>query len=349
MFAASTRGAGPLDGELPTRSVRLRLTALYGALFLVCGTGLLAITYLLVSRATAIHAVNVRLSGGQPAHGAVVHTHLVDLHQLLVQSAIALAIMTVVSIALGWVVAGRVLVARLDAAFEAQRRFVANASHELRTPLAAMRASLDVAIAKPVPVPDHILVLEDRLRREFDRLERLLEGLLTLARGERADVSDEPAVALDPIAAAAVARRRPEISAMQLEVDLLRCPDACARGSEALLTRMVENVIDNAVLHNEPGGWVRVTPATDGPLIHLVVENGGPVLAQTEVDQLTQPFRRLGAPRTGSERGTGLGLSIVDSIARAHGGEVDLDARNDGGLRVAIALPAAEPAPGAGG
>ena len=345
MSAASARGAGLPDQELPTRSVRLRLTALYGALFFACGGGLLAITYLLVGRATAIDAVNVRVPSGTPARGAAVHTHLVDLHQLLVQSGIALAIMSVASIALGWLVAGRVLVARLDTAFEAQRRFVANASHELRTPLAAMRASLDVAIAKPVPVPEHVVVLEDRLRRELDRLERLLDGLLMLARGDRADVSEQPSVRLDPIAAAAVARREPEISTMRLQVDLHSCPDACARGSEALLTRMVENVIDNAIIHNEQGGWVRVTPATDGPLTRLVVENGGALLAQTDVDQLTQPFRRLGPPRTGSDRGTGLGLSIVASIARAHGGALDLDARSDGGLRVAIALPAAGSTP----
>jgi signal transduction histidine kinase len=348
MSAAAARGAGSPVQQLPTRSVRLRLTALYGALFFACGGGLLAITYVLVGRATAIDAVNTLTPGG-PALGAAVHTHLVDLHQLLVQSAIALAIMTAVSIALGWLVAGRVLVTRLDTAFEAQRRFVANASHELRTPLAAMRASLDVAIAKPVPVPEHILVLEERLRREFDRLERLLEGLLTLARGERAELADGAAVALDPIATAALARRGCEISAMRLQVDLRHCPDARARGSEALLTRMVENVIDNAILHNEPGGWIRVTPGADGPLTRLVVENGGALLEQTEVDQLTQPFRRIGPPRTGSDRGSGLGLSIVDSIARAHGGELDLDARSEGGLRVAIALPAAGAPSGADG
>jgi signal transduction histidine kinase len=342
--AMSAASAWHTDRGLPARSVRLRLTALYGGLFLACGAGLLAITYLLVSRATAIHAVATRSAGSAPARGAVVHTHLVDLHQLLVQSGIALAIMTIVSAALGWLVAGRVL-RPLRSAFEAQQRFVANASHELRTPLATMRASLDVAMAKPVPAPEHIVVLENRLRRELDRLELLLEGLLALARGEHANVSGALAVALDPIAAAAVARRRPEISSLGLAVDLERCADARVRGSEALLARMVENVIDNAVLHNQPGGWVRVIPGIEGQVASLVVENGGELLAQGDVDQLAQPFRRLGAPRTGSQRGTGLGLSIVASIAQAHGGELELRARDDGGLRVAIVLPAAGTAP----
>jgi signal transduction histidine kinase len=384
MSRASARLVELIGRGLPARSVRLRLTALYGGLFLACGAGLLAITYLLVSRETTVttDAVAVGSHGPSGAGAAVNHEHLVDLHQLLVQSGVALAIMTVVSVALGWLVAGRVLrplrtmtaatrriseenlherlalpgprdelteladtidalLGRLEAAFEAQGRFVANASHELRTPLATMRASLEVAMAKPVPVPEHILTLEHRLQNEFDRIERLLEGLLALARSQHGRAAEELTVALDEIASAAMARRAHEISAMGLEVDLQqRCPGVWVRGSETLLSRMVENVIDNAICHNEPGGWVRVEPTTDGRLAGLVVENGGRLLDQGDVDQLAQPFRRLGAPRTRSRTGTGLGLSIVASIAHAHGGELDLHARPEGGLRVIIELPA---------
>jgi hypothetical protein len=382
MSRLSSRLAKVIARGSPVRSVRLRLTALYSGLFLLCGVGLLAITYLLVDRATAIHAVATRSPGEAPAHGAVVHTHLVDLHQLLAQSGVALAIMTGVSGVLGWLVAGRVLrplramtsatrriseenldqrlalpgprdelteladtidglLERLEAAFEAQRRFVANASHELRTPLATMRASLDVAIAKPVPVPEHIRILENRLRQEFDRIERLLEGLLSLARSQHAPVGEELTVALDQIAFEAVARRAPEISAKRLDIDLQPDVEVWVRGSETLLSRMIENVIENAISHNEPGGWVRVTPTAEGAVASLVVENGGGLLAQEDVDQFVEPFRRVGAPRTGSQTGTGLGLSIVASIAQAHGGALDLRARSDGGLRVVIVLPAA--------
>jgi signal transduction histidine kinase len=102
---------------------------------------------------------------------------------------------------------------------------------------------------------------------------------------------------------------------------------------------MVENVIDNAVQHNERGGWLRVETTIEGSQVRLVVENGGPVLSQDEVGQLARPFRRLGSERTGSGKGSGLGLSIVRSIADAHGGALDLQARAGGGLRVVIILP----------
>jgi len=120
-----------------------------------------------------------------------------------------------------------------------------------------------------------------------------------------------------------------------------RLSEAWVAGSRTLLSRMVENVVENAIGHNHRGGWVRVTGAVRGNLAYLVVENGGPVLDPSEVRQLTQPFRRIGAERTGSDRGTGLGLAIVSSIAEVHGGTVDLAALVGGGLRVAISLPAA--------
>jgi signal transduction histidine kinase len=104
---------------------------------------------------------------------------------------------------------------------------------------------------------------------------------------------------------------------------------------------MVENVIDNALGHNEPGGWVRLAATVDDAQALLVVENGGHVIDPGEVDELTQPFRRIGADRTGSDNGAGLGLAIVASIVEAHGGTLDLDALPGGGLRVSIALPLA--------
>ncbi len=360
----------------------MRLTALYSGLFLLCGAGLLAITYLLVDHATAIHAVATRSPGGAPGRGAAVKTHLVDLHQLLIQSGVALAIMTVVSIMLGWMVAGRVLrplramtamtrriseqslhqrlaldgprdelteladtidglLARLESAFDAQRLFVANASHELRTPMATMRASLDVAMAKPMPVPEHIVVLEGRLRREFDRMEQLLEALLSLARSQYAVVEEGLTSSLDQIVSEALEHAAQDIASTQLAVDLNTAGDLSVSGSELLLTRMVENVIENAISHNEPGGWISIDVTADGPTVCLVVENGGAILSQREVDLLTQPFTRLGVPRTGSLAGAGLGLSIVASITQAHGGTVDLQARHEGGLRVLVELPAA--------
>ena len=126
-----------------------------------------------------------------------------------------------------------------------------------------------------------------------------------------------------------------------LDVEERLRPDAWVTGSETLLSRMVGNVIDNSIGHNQQGGWVRVTTAVEDRRAQLVVENGGPVLDPDQVKQLTQPFRRIGAERTGSDNGAGLGLAIVASIVEVHAGTLDLEALPDGGLRVAITLPLA--------
>ncbi len=395
-------------------SARLRLTALYGLLTLLSGVGLLAIAGLVTVRSSSSvsRAANQGQGGGPPPPAlaqalaqAQAQARIHDLqgqlaaqasqahqdlwHALLIGSATALAIMVVVSVALGWFVAHRVLrplrtmtaatrrisadnlhqrlavpgpldevkdladtidelLARLEGAFAAQRRFVANASHELRTPLATMRASLDVAEAKPEPVPPQTAVLAGRLRTELDQVERLLEGLLVLARAQHGDLPGHAALSLDAAVQAALAARKDAISAMQLTVRNDSGPDgAWIQGSQALISRMVDNVIDNAVTHNQDHGWIRVATETahdtetGHDTVRLVVETGGAVLDQRQVGQLAQPFRRLGADRTGSAQGAGLGLSIVAAIAEAHGGTLDLRARPGGGLRVRLALPTA--------
>jgi signal transduction histidine kinase len=269
------------------------------------------------------------------------------------------------------------LLERLEGAFAAQRRFVANASHELRTPLATMRASLDVAVAKPDPVPPQTLALAGRLRTELDQVDRLLEGLLTLARAQHGAqplaLPDAMTLALDDVVAAALAARADAIAARNLTVRHVTGPQAAwVTGSQPLLRRMADNIVDNAIKHNQHGGWIQLTthsepsahPATTtptpfggptgrlstltptslgGPAAWLVVETGGQVFDQRQVDELGHPFRRLAADRTGSDVGAGLGLSIVAAIASAHGGTLTLQARERGGLRVIVALPVAVP------
>jgi signal transduction histidine kinase len=233
------------------------------------------------------------------------------------------------------------LLSRLEGAFNAQRRFVANASHELRTPLATMRASLDVAIAKPEPAPPQTLALAARLRTELDRIDSLLEAFLFLARAQHRYLPGQAVLALDYVVQAALADQGAAVDAMNLTVQQADgLGEAWVTGSQALLRRMVENVIDNAVCHNETGGWVRISTSTGHGLARLVVENGGPVLDQNQVSELSQPFRRIGADRIGSDKGSGLGLSIVAAIADAHDGSLDLHALPGGGLRVSIELPA---------
>jgi signal transduction histidine kinase len=233
------------------------------------------------------------------------------------------------------------LLDRLERSFTFERQFVANASHELRTPLAGMRTSLDVAMAKREPVPAHIRTLADRLRRELDHADRLLESFLTLAYTQQGPLGDTSTVSLAELSRLAIERRADVISAMGLGVEQQQCTDAWVTGSQTLLLRMVENVVDNAVSHNQAGGWARVTTAVAERRAHLVVENGGPVLDPMEVKQLTQPFRRVGAERTGSDRGVGMGLAIVSSILEVHCGTLQLEAFREGGLRIAITLPLA--------
>jgi signal transduction histidine kinase len=304
------------------------------------------------------------------------------LHQLLVVAAIALVIMAVPAIVVGWLVAGRLLrplramttaarnisatnlherlrlngpddelkqlgdtfddlLGRLERSFRSQRQFVANASHELRTPHATMRVWLEVALGKPEPVPPHVVDLGDRLRHELDHVDRLLDGLMVLARAQQPSAADESTLPLDAVVTAATAERASLISARSLDVRHDECPEALITGSETLLARMVGNLVDNAITHNAPDGWVRVRTDVAGAAARLTVENGSPVLDEREVRALTQPFRRLGTERTGSDRGSGLGLSIVAAIAEMHGGRVEPHALAGGGFQVIIELPLA--------
>jgi signal transduction histidine kinase len=309
------------------------------------------------------------------------HAHAAQSRQLLVGSAIALGVMVVLSVVLGRLVAGRVLrplrtmtaatrritadnlherlavagpadevkdladtiddlLGRLENAFAAQRRFVANASHELRTPLATMRASLDVAMAKPDPPPAQTVALAGRLRTELDQMDRLLEGLLTLARAQRGALPDRTTFSLGAVVTAALAARADDIAARSLTVREA-VEVAPVRGHRTLLSRLVDNLLDNAITHNEDGGWIEVVVTREAERVRLVVETGGAVLDQRQVAELGRPFHRLGADRTGSDSGAGLGLSIVAAVAAAHDGDLELRARPEGGLRVVVSLPGA--------
>ena len=181
-----------------------------------------------------------------------------------------------------------------------------------------------------------------RLYEQLDQVERLLDGLLVLARVQHGDLPGTTLLSLDAIAAASLAARADVIAARNLTVSHASDPaGAWVTGSAELIRRMVDNVLDNAIIHNDAGGWIQVSTATDEAVACLVVDNGGGVLDPGLARELTQPFRRLGADRTSSDRGSGLGLSIVAAIAAAHQGTLELLARPEGGLRVRIGLPPA--------
>jgi signal transduction histidine kinase len=407
-------------------TVRLRLTLLYGVLFLAAGAGLLVINYALLrhnlpdrgisqltSQDVISRAEKLLDNPKLPSDQRVALQKLVDsgpaavpelaknpsslpgslgkqlfaelpstvrsdaLHRLLVQSLLALGVMAVVSIGLGWFIAGRVLrpleqitsaaqrlsatdlsarielqgpndelkrladtfdgmLARLDAAFTGQRRFVANASHELRTPLTIMRTELDVVLGRTDATNAELRSMGEVVRVTVDRCDRLVSSLLALAFAEHGPDTLERTDLRDSVRLA-VERRRADLERHDLHL-ALDLDQALVDGEPGLLDRAVDNLVDNAIVHNRHGGWIHVTTRVDDHHGLLVVENGGDQVPADLVPALFEPFQRLDE-RTGSQRGVGLGLSIVRAVATAHRGTATIEPVDGGGLRVRFAIP----------
>jgi signal transduction histidine kinase len=394
--------------HLPRRTVRLRMTLLYGGLFLISGAALLAITYVLVRHAVGGGPFKgsdfVPAPGGsrgptspdpdtlpppsQPgaiemlsiqAEQALIRQKAAVMHQLLINSGIALALMSVISIVLGWIVAGRILgplrtitaaardisatslhqrlaldgpsdelkelgdtfdglLGRLESSFQAQRQFVANASHELRTPLARQRALGQVALSDPDATVESLRTAHERILAAGAQQERLIEALLTLTRSHLGIEVRHP-FDLAQLTREVVDARRSEAEYRTVTVQP-SISAATAAGHRPLAERLVTNLVDNALRHNIPHGWVEVTIRTvDGHAV-LTVANTGPVVPPEAIDQLFQPFQRLGTARTGRGEGLGLGLSIVQAIATAHDATITTSARPEGGLTITVTFPA---------
>ncbi len=299
------------------------------------------------------------------------------LHSLLTYSLLGLGVLTCASGGLGWLVSRRVLAPvrtitdtaqrasqahlgerlaltgpqdelreladtfddmldRLDHAFTAQRQFVANASHELRTPLTVMRTAIDVTLAKPDVSKQQLVDMAERVRRSIDKAQQMVEALLTLALSEQEPAASEH-LDLSAVAEDALDLARPGIDSSALRIDTELAP-ARIHGDAHLVERMVWNLVDNAVRHNEPGGWVRVrTGSTDGTaFLHIV--NSGQQIPDAVLAGLLEPFQRLNG-RAAAGEGVGLGLSIAHSVSAAHGATMAISNPARGGLDVFVRMP----------
>ncbi|MGW1076375.1 ATP-binding protein [Streptomyces sp. NPDC002537] len=296
--------------------------------------------------------------------------------QVLTWSALALLISAVLAVAVGWWTAGRVLrpvhsmtakahrisrqnlherialegpgdelkeladtfdalLSRLETSFESQQRFIANASHELRTPLSGQRAAIQIGLEDPSP--EELVEVREGLLAANRRSERIIDGLLTLARGERGieryETFDLREVVDEELAAVQDSAREHTVRTV------VEGGPSPVHGDRVMIGRLVANLLRNAVLYNVPDGEVRVRV---GPA-RLAVSNTGPVVEPAEVEGLFEPFRRGRGRDRRSDRGEGLGLSIVRAIARAHDGTVTAAAGPGGGLAVTFELPSVPP------
>lgn len=379
-------------------TIRIRLTLLYGGMFLIAGILLLSIIYLLAAQALHIgselpfkivngqvtsNVCNFPVEAGPDEFNRAMNACVNEQRQhalddLLRRSLFALLGLSVIAFAFGYAMAGRVLsplgritrtarnvagtdlsrrieldgpddelkeladtfddmLDRLERAFTAQQRFVANASHELRTPLAINRTLLEVHLSDP-GAPVELQQLGKTLLSTNERSEQLVEGLLLLARSDNEIVERKP-VDLAEVASRAIDQTRAEAEAKGVEIRGERAP-AVVQGNGVLLERIALNLVQNAVRYNVDEGWVEVTTDMRPGQAVLVVANTGPVVPAYEIDNLFEPFRRLRQERTGSDKGVGLGLSIARSVARAHGGRIIAEPREGGGLVMRVTLPA---------
>jgi signal transduction histidine kinase len=299
------------------------------------------------------------------------------LHGLTGVAFTALAVAAAVSVGLGWLIAGRMLrplqeiavaaqrasastlheriamqgpddelrkladtfdamLARLEAAFDAQRAFVADASHELRTPLAIMRTEVDVTLADPQATGDDLRRMADTVRAAIVRSEDVIDRLLVLAESER--LVDTETLDLGALAAEVIRRRTPAAEARGLTFALALEPTP-VEGDRALLERLIDNLVGNAVRYALPDSLVRVDTDRHPDGAVLRIANSGEVIGPDELPHLFERFYRRGTSRGRDSGGSGLGLAIVAAVADVHGGSYAAEAPAEGGLVVTVTLP----------
>jgi signal transduction histidine kinase len=386
--AAVRLAVPPRRKERRRRTVRLRLTLWYGGLFFLSGAALLTITYVLVVQAftakTGPAAVCRRsgsgchvITAGQ-ARAAALHEHAAILHELLTRSAVALFVMAVLSIALGWFVAGRVLrplrtitatARQISAANLGERLALNGPNDELKELgdtfdglLARLEASFTAQrqfianaahelrtplarqrVISQVALADPAASVES-LRTAHERVlasgadQQQLIDALLALARGQAGMDRREPVDLAEVASQIVSARRSAADLSNLTVRL-SLGTALAAGSHQLVEQLAVNLVDNALRHNLPGGLVDITTQTVNSCAVLSIANTGPAVPDAAVERLFQPFQRSGADRVGRGDGLGLGLSIVQAIADAHGASVTARPRPEGGLQIEVTFP----------
>jgi two-component system sensor histidine kinase VanS len=376
--------------HLPPRTVRLRLTLLYSGLFLVSGLALLATTYLLFRSNTGVDLIvptgtahrslgRGALNDARQMFAGAVERDRHGLHEGLIQSGIALAIMTGVSIALGWLVAGRVLrplrtitatTRQISERNLNQRLALSGPDDELKDladTVDGLLARLEAHVAEqqrfaanashelrtPLALTKTILDLArtdpnrvngelvDRLQAVNTRAIDLTEALLLLSRADQRTFTREH-VDLSLIAEEATETLLPLAEKRGVSIETSSAAATPTIGSHALLLQMTTNLVHNAIVHNLPEhGAVWITTSARAETIVLTVENTGQHLTPQLVATLVEPFQRGTQRIRGNHAGVGLGLAIVNGIAQAHDATLALTPRAAGGLRVRVRLPAA--------
>ena len=351
-------------------SLHARLAFFYSAGIFAAGIVVLAIVNVLLAGTKSTTPAD------RPAPSAITGSgHGIAPHQLLIGSAIALAILIPVALALGWYIAGRFLhplrtittaaqaisagdlhqrldlgeptdeltqlgrtlddlFARLEASFDAQRHFVANASHELRTPLAGLRTLLEVALADPAADANTLRSACQEALALGEHQERLLHALLALATSERGATRSDT-LDLAQIADRVLSARRPQ--ATQRDVRLIEhLAPAVTTGDSRLIESLIANLVDNAIRHNVSGGYIHIVTEMTADRASITVANSGPIVPDDQVERLFQPFQRLSAGRGDHHDGYGLGLAIVDAVSRAHHATLTARAQPNGGLLLEV-------------
>jgi signal transduction histidine kinase len=228
------------------------------------------------------------------------------------------------------------MLARLDSAQATQRRFISDASHELKSPLATLRQYAEVARTHPDRVTQQ--ELREVVLEEGGRLERLVQGMLVLARADEGALRPEPVdVDLDDLLLDEARRVR----SAGLAVDTSGVLATRIRGDAGLLAQLVRNLVDNAARHARTGISVAVSSDGHGATASLTVDDDGDGIPVAERNRVFERFVRLDDARARDTGGSGLGLSIVREIAHAHGGEVLAEDAPSGGARLRVELPAA--------